>query len=63
LLADCWTILRKEDNTMNYAKPEVVVLGEAAHVIEQIPPKQNLSLDAGHTQKTTVSPPAYDLDE
>jgi len=48
---------------MNYAKPEVVVLGEAAHVIEQIPPKQNLSLDAGHTQKTTVSPPAYDLDE
>jgi hypothetical protein len=56
-------ILRKEDKTMNYTKPEVAVLGKAAQVIEQIPPKQNAFLDNLGAARTTVVPPAYDLDE
>ena len=46
---------------MNYAKPEVTILGSAVRVIEQSgPPKSGSPQDAGGTQLTT---PAYDLDE
>jgi hypothetical protein len=48
---------------MNYAKPEMVILGTAVHVIEQIP------IVKGYTSFEFVVPPknrinpAYDLDE
>lgn len=46
---------------MNYRKPEIVVLGNASRVIEQINPKGgSLSDDGGVTPFTA---PAYDLDE
>ena len=44
---------------MNYAKPEVVVLGRASEVIE-ITQKSGLPNDSGGQQLTG---PAYDLDE
>jgi len=47
---------RKEVKTMNYNKPEVVVLGEADQVIQSI--KNGASGD-----NSLVLNPAYDLDE
>lgn len=54
-------ILRKEDKTMNYAKPEIAVLGTAVRVIEQIGPtsKPDSQSDGGGE----LVNPAYDLDE
>jgi hypothetical protein len=46
---------------MNYAKPEVAVLGSADSVIQsQLQPKPGASNDPGHSVLIT---PAYDLDE
>jgi hypothetical protein len=44
---------------VNYTKPEVAVLGEAASVIELISGKAHTNSDGGMTKVT----PAYDLDE
>jgi hypothetical protein len=44
---------------MNYTKPEVAVLGQAVHVVEQLPPiKGRVSTDGFQPVN-----PAYDLDE
>jgi hypothetical protein len=45
---------------MNYTKPEVAVLGQAAVVIENSTGKNGSSRDSAGTKATT---PAYDLDE
>ena len=47
---------------MNYAKPELRVLGEAVRVIEQFPAVKRPQglLEGVHTWKLN---PAYDLDE
>ena len=42
---------------MNYEKPEIDLLGDAARLIERIPKKSNQLGDDGHDA------PAYDLDE
>jgi len=44
---------------MNYAKPEVAVLGEAVNVIEILYPEKG---DTAFDGKSPVNP-AYDLDE
>jgi len=46
---------------MNYTKPEVAVLGEAVHVIEQIPHQKGSYKPPDGA--TTFVNPAYDLDE
>jgi hypothetical protein len=47
---------------MNYKKPEVAVLGEAAGVIESMPTyKPNTNVIDGSQPK--LQTPAYDLDE
>jgi len=51
-------ILRKEDKTMNYSKPEIVVLGEAVCVIESNP-----TIKFGSSSDGSQVDPAYDLDE
>jgi len=60
LLAELGDILRKEGLTMNYSKPEVNLLGEAAAVI-QGNPKTGLPGDT--VGDTSHSIAAYDLDE
>jgi hypothetical protein len=58
-----WSILRKEDKTMTYTKPEVALLGDARTVIE------NLSTVKGRNKADAAIPhlptavAAYDLDE
>ncbi len=52
-------ILRKEDKTMEYTKPEVTVVGQAIDVIESIPAKGG-SVNDGTLEQLD---PAYDLDE
>ncbi len=49
------------DYTMNYAKPEVVVLGDAACIIVQTRWKAGLVFDQ-FTGTHTIAP-AYDLDD
>jgi hypothetical protein len=53
-------ILRKEDNNMNYTKPEVAVLGNASTVIEVISTKSGAPHD---NNNQLLTGPAYDLDE
>jgi hypothetical protein len=55
-LASGGRILRKEDKTMTYNKPEVTVLGDARLVIAKTG-KAGISVDGAHVN------PAYDLDE
>ena len=55
----CWIILRKEDNTMNYRRPEIVTLGSAYDVIQITPKKDGEPGDPVGTKNA----PAYDLDE
>jgi hypothetical protein len=45
---------------MNYTKPEVAVLGDAAQVIQRLGKTGPVQLDFGQKQ---VIEPAYDLDE
>jgi hypothetical protein len=47
--------------TMNYAKPEVVLLGEALHVIEQLIKGQGAITETMNPRFKMT--PAYDLDE
>lgn len=61
MLAEWWIILRKEETSMNYTKPEVVVLGKASVVIES-QNKSNSATDFAHTPPDSTGP-AYDLDE
>lgn len=58
LASKCRLILRKEDKTMNYTKPEVTVLGNATGLIELIN-KDGLPGDP----PSSFNAPAYDLDE
>jgi hypothetical protein len=55
-------IFQRRRTTVNYTKPEVVVLGPAIRVIEQIPTiKQPTGIiESIHSKRTH---PAYDLDE
>jgi hypothetical protein len=52
-------ILRKEDKTMKYLKPEIAVLGEAVNLIESTGNKPGSQGD-GTPQGVNT---AYDLDE
>jgi len=61
LLAEWWSIPRKEDKTMTYTKPEVEVLGNASALIENIASKPDGTKDAVSTE--SVTGPSYDLDE
>lgn len=61
-----WDILRKEDKTMNYTKPAVSVLGDAAVVIQAAPDpnfKTNGVSDGQNITGHLLTSPAYDLDE
>jgi hypothetical protein len=55
------SILRREEITMTYVKPEAMVLGSARNVIEHLGiPKQAAPIEpSGHGGEV----PAYDLDE
>jgi hypothetical protein len=57
-----WSILRKEDNAMNYTKPELSILGDAAAVIQQTGSSQKDS-QPGDGGPGARNAPAYDLDE
>jgi hypothetical protein len=59
VLASTGAFLRKEDKTMTYSKPEVVVLGNASVVIEAMS-KLTSGTDSSIPRNTN---PAYDLDE
>jgi hypothetical protein len=48
---------------MNYAKPEVAVLGQAVRVIEQTHLKVAMGQTDPNPKITTQFNPAYDLDE
>jgi hypothetical protein len=55
-------ILRKEEITMTYVKPEAMVLGSARNVIEHLGiPKQAAPFDSVTGLQNVA--PAYDLDE
>ena len=54
-----WNILRKEDETMTYTKPEITVLGNASRLIEG----SGKGTNAGDPSGSSFLPPAYELDE
>jgi|HubBroStandDraft_2_1064218.scaffolds.fasta_scaffold4742676_1 hypothetical protein len=47
---------------MNYAKPEVAVLGKAVRVIEQFPYGKTITANQDGVRQVMLNP-AYDLDE
>jgi hypothetical protein len=55
-------ILRKEDKTMNYTKPELNTLGNASEVIEKLNNKTSAPPIEG-VGDPHPGQPAYDLDE
>ena len=65
LLAERWFILRKEEKTMTYRKPEVALLGDATRVILQCSQKPTGGSDShtGCPSSTKANAAAYDLDE
>lgn len=54
---------RKEEKTMNYTKPEVSILGDAAAVIQLTGQNKKTSSVSDGQPGFIHSTPAYDLDE
>jgi hypothetical protein len=53
---------RRKELTMEYVKPEVVILGEAKAVIEHVGIKPRMAIMDPHQNRGFFNP-AYDLDE